>query len=56
MARHDADRMGEPNRKNQTVWTADNPDVLRGMHSECVDLIRLDSPPSMLRDWLTATA
>lgn len=56
MARRDADRMGEPNWKNRTTWTADNLDVLRGTHSECVDLIRLDSPPSMLRDWLTARA
>ena len=56
MARRDADRMGEPNWKIQTIWTADNLDVLRGMNSECVDLIHLDPPSSMLRDWLTARA
>ena len=56
MARHDADRTGEPNWKNQTIWTADNLDVLLGMHSECVDLIHLDPPSSMVRDWLTARA
>ena len=56
MARRDADRMGEPNWKNQTLWTADNLDVLRGMNSECVDLIHLDPSSSMLRDWLTLTA
>ena len=29
---------------NQTVWTGDNLDILRGMNSECVDLIYLDPP------------
>lgn len=48
--------MGEPNWKNQTIWTADNLDVLRGMNSECVDLIHLGPSSSMLRDWLTLTA
>ena len=33
-----------PNRKNQTIWTADNLDVLRSMNSESVDLIYLDPP------------
>ena len=33
-----------PNWKNQTIWTADNLDVLRGMNSESVDLIYLDPP------------
>lgn len=33
-----------PNWKNRTLWTGDNLDVLRGMNSECVDLIYLDPP------------
>ncbi len=24
------------------MWTGDNPDIMRGMNSECVDLIYLD--------------
>ena len=32
------------NFKNRTVWTGDNLDVLRGLNSECVDLIYLDPP------------
>lgn len=33
-----------PNMKNRTVFQADNIDVLRGMNSDCVDLIYLDPP------------
>ena len=40
-----------PNWKNQTVWAADNLDVLRGMNSECVDLIYLDPPFNSKRDY-----
>ncbi len=29
---------------NRTVWTGDNLDILRGINSECVDLIYLDPP------------
>lgn len=29
---------------NRTVWTGDNLDILRGMNSECVDLIYADPP------------
>ena len=36
--------MPEPNFVNRTVWTGDNLDVLRGINSECVDLIYLDPP------------
>ena len=36
--------MGVPNWQNRTLWTRDNLDVLRGMHSETVDLIYLDPP------------
>ncbi|MYF97236.1 MAG: hypothetical protein F4210_17405 [Holophagales bacterium] len=38
-------RMAEPNWKNRTLWTGrDNVEVMRGMNSECVDLIYLDPP------------
>ena len=36
--------MPDPNFVNRTVWTGDNLDVLRGINSECVDLIYLDPP------------
>ena len=29
---------------DKTIWTGDNLDILRGMSSECVDLIYLDPP------------
>ena len=32
------------NWKNRTMWTGDNLPILRGMNSECVDLIYLDPP------------
>ena len=35
---------GTPNWSNQTVWTGDNLDVMRGMNSASVDLIYLDPP------------
>ena len=34
----------EPNWQNQTIWTGDNLDIMRGMNSESVDLIYLDPP------------
>ena len=34
----------KPNWKNQTIWTGDNLDIMRGMNSESVDLIYLDPP------------
>ncbi len=34
----------KPNFRNQTVWTGDCLDIMRGMNSECVDLICLDPP------------
>ena len=37
-------RETRPNWENRTLWTGDNLDVLRGMNSECVDLIYLDPP------------
>ena len=36
--------MEKPNWKNRTIWTGDNLHVMRGMNSECVDLIYLDPP------------
>ena len=33
-----------PNWKNRTIWTGDNLPIMRGMNSECVDLIYLDPP------------
>ncbi len=36
--------MGAPNWKNQTIWTGDNLDVMRGMNSESVEMIYLDPP------------
>ena len=36
--------MTEPNFTDKTIWTGDNLDILRGMNSECVDLIYLDPP------------
>ena len=35
---------GEPNFLNRTLWIDDNLKVLRGINSECVDLICLDPP------------
>ena len=35
---------GTPNWSNQTIWTGDNLDVMRGMNSASVDLIYLDPP------------
>ena len=32
------------NWKNQTIWTGDNLEIMRGMNSHCVDLIYLDPP------------
>ena len=36
---------------NRTVWTGDNLDILRGMNSECVDLIYLDPPFNSNRNY-----
>ena len=43
--------MGTPNFANRTLWTGDNLDILRGMNSECVDLIYLDPPFNSNRDY-----
>ena len=34
----------ESNFVNRTIWTGDNLDILRGLNSNCVDLIYLDPP------------
>ena len=36
--------MAVPNFADKTIWTGDNLDIIRGMNSECVDLIYLDPP------------
>ena len=38
------DDLAIPNFANRTIWTGDNLDILRGLNSECVDLIYLDPP------------
>ena len=43
--------MAEPNFKDQTVWIEDNLNVMRGMNSECVDLLYLDPPFNSNRDY-----
>ncbi len=42
--------MQEANFKNHTVWIGDNLPVLRGINSECIDLIYLDPPFNSNRD------
>ena len=36
--------MNTPNFASDTIWTGDNLPILRGMNSECLDLIYLDPP------------
>ena len=36
---------------NRTLWTGDNLDILRGMNSECIDLIYLDPPFNSNQDY-----
>lgn len=43
--------MSAPNFAAGTVWTGDNLPVMRGMNSECVDLIYLDPPFNSNRDY-----
>lgn len=38
----DQRNMTVPNFVDKTIWTGDNLDILRGMNSECVDLIYPD--------------
>ena len=43
--------MTAPNFSDKTIWTGDNLDILRGMNSECVDLIYLDPPFNSNRNY-----
>ena len=43
--------MAMPNFADKTIWTGDNLDILRGMNSECVDLIYLDPPFNSNRNY-----
>ena len=43
--------MAKPNFANRTIWTGDNLDILRGLNSECVDLIYLDPPFNSNRNY-----
>ena len=36
---------------DKTIWTGDNLDIMRGMNSECVDLIYLDPPFNSNQDY-----
>ena len=45
------DGMAEPNFVDKTIWTGDNLDILRGLNSDCVDLIYLDPPFNSNRDY-----
>ena len=36
---------------NRTIWTGDNLDILRGMNSECVDLIYIYGPFNSNRNY-----
>ena len=40
-----------PNFADKTIWTGDNLDILRGMNTECVDLIYLDPPFNSNQDY-----
>ena len=43
--------MPEPNFIDKTIWTGDNLDILRGMNSDCVNLIYLDPPFNSNRNY-----
>ncbi len=44
-------KVGKPNWSNQTMWTGDNLDIMRGMNSASVDLIYLDPPFNSKADY-----
>ena len=48
--------MSEPNFADRTLWTGDNLDILRGMNSQCADLIYLDPPSIFQPDYPKDTA
>jgi len=41
----------ETNWTDQTIWTGDNLDIMRGMNSATVDLIYLDPPFNSTADY-----
>ena len=43
--------MAQPNFTNRTVWVGDNLHVMRGINSECIDLIYLDPPFNSNQDY-----
>ena len=43
--------MAAANFTDKTIWTGDNLDILRGINSECVDLVYLDPPFNSSRDY-----
>ncbi len=43
--------MAAANFADKTIWTGDNLDILRGINSECVDLIYLDPPFNSNQDY-----
>jgi site-specific DNA-methyltransferase (adenine-specific) len=43
--------MPDPNLADKTIWTGDSLDILRGMNSESVGLIYLDSPFNSNRNY-----
>ena len=43
--------MAQPNFSNRTVWVGDNLHVMRGINSECIDLIYLDPPFNSNQDY-----
>ena len=43
--------MAAANFADKTIWTGDNLDILRGLNSECVDLVYLDPPFNSNRDY-----
>jgi len=43
--------MPAPNFSNRTVWVGDNLHVMRGINSECIDLIYLDPPFNSNQDY-----
>lgn len=43
--------MNPPNFANRTIWTGDNLHIMRGMNSDCIDLIYLDPPFNSNRNY-----
>ena len=43
--------MSAPNFADKTIWTGDNLGILRGISSDCVDLICLEPPFNSSREY-----